>query len=332
MTSPTSDPTPNNPQAIASGLRVAVIGARRTNMGTGGFLAQQAYAAGAEVVAIVGSSYDTAREASEELLAFGIRPEVYSEEEDMLLDVNPEAVIIASPTDTHFDWLRACLDEQVHVFCEKPLCVSSAQQCDDLIREFTANELLLSENCQWPFTFEAWRQLHPDGDLSAATEFSMMLSPKLRGLQRWQDILSHPLSLIQKISPGPAHIEKVAYAEHSSDSLDSALRFEYCTHSRVLECEIILEDMGTLPPPAEYSIDDKLCHRIIGEHYQMQFAAHANEPQNAVSVGDPMEQNLRQFLKRVNLITSSRASVAIDEDLIRRQYLVEALLADYQRR
>jgi hypothetical protein len=34
----------------------------------------------------------------------------------------------------------------------------------------------------------------------------------------------------------------------------------------------------------------------------------------------------------VNLITSSRASVAIDEDLIRRQYLVEALLADYQRR
>ncbi|MBC8368589.1 MAG: hypothetical protein H8E25_01180, partial [Planctomycetes bacterium] len=120
--------------------------------------------------------------------------------------------------------------------------------------------------------------------------------------------------------------------EHASDSLDSALRFEYCTHSRVLECEIILEDRGTLPPPAEYSIDDKLCHRIIGEHYQMQFAAHANEPQNAVSVGDPMEQNLRQFLKRVNLITSSRASAAIDEDLIRRQYLVEALLADYQRR
>jgi hypothetical protein len=265
-------------------------------------------------------------------LADGIRPEVYAEEEDMLAEMNPDVVIIASPTNTHIDWIQQCLDSQAHVFCEKPLSASSAKHCDDLIRAFSANELLISENCQWPFTLDAWQTLHPRGDITTARKFSMLLSPKLRGKHRWQDILSHPLSLIQKISPGPAHIEKVAYAEHSSDSLDSALRFEYCTHSRALECEIILEDMGALPPPAEYSIDDKLCHRIIGEDYQMQFAAHANEPQNAVSVGDPMEQNLRQFLKRVNLIISSRTSAAIDEDLIRRQYLVEALLADYQRR
>ena len=332
MTSPSSQPTPDKPQTIGDGLRVAVVGARRTVMGTGGFLARQAHAAGAEIVAIVCSNYDSARAASEELLVDGIRPEVYAEEEDMLAEMNPDVVIIASPTNTHIDWIQQCLDSQVHVFCEKPLSESSAKHCDDLIRAFSANELLISENCQWPFTLDAWQTLHPRGDITTARKFSMLLSPKLRGKHRWQDILSHPLSLIQKISPGPAHIEKVAYAEHSSDSLDSALRFEYCTHSRALECEIILEDMGALPPPAEYSIDDKLCHRIIGEDYQMQFAAHANEPQNAVSVGDPMEQNLRQFLKRVNLITSSRASVAIDEDLIRRQYLVEALLADYQRR
>jgi len=332
MTSPSSQPTPDKSQAIGEGLRVAVVGARRTVMGTGGFLARQAHAAGAEIVAIVCSNYDSARAASEELLADGMRPEVYAEEEDMLAEMNPDVVIIASPTNTHIDWIQQCLDSQAHVFCEKPLSTSGAKHCDDLIRAFSANELLISENCQWPFTLDAWQALHPRGNITTARKFSMLLSPKLRGEHRWQEILSHPLSLIQKISPGPAHIEKVAYAEHSSDSLDSALRFEYCTHSRALECEIILEDMGTLPPPAEYSIDDKLCHRIIGENYQMQFAAHANEPQNAVSIVDPMEQNLRQFLKSVSLIISSRASAAIDEDLIRRQYLVEALLADYQRR
>ena len=332
MTSPSSQPTPDKPQTIGDGLRVAVVGARRTVMGTGGFLARQAHAAGAEIVAIVCSNYDSARAASEELLADGMRPEVYAEEEDMLAEMNPDVVIIASPTNTHIDWIQQCLDSQAHVFCEKPLSTSGAKHCDDLIRAFSANELLISENCQWPFTLDAWQALHPRGNITTARKFSMLLSPKLRGEHRWQEILSHPLSLIQKISPGPAHIEKVAYAEHSSDSLDSALRFEYRTHSRALECEIILEDMGTLPPPAEYSIDDKLCHRIIGENYQMQFAAHANEPQNAVSIGDPMEQNLRQFLKSVSLIISSRASAAIDEDLIRRQYLVEALLADYQRR
>ncbi|HIA38760.1 MAG TPA: hypothetical protein EYN86_04560 [Planctomycetes bacterium] len=330
MTSPSSQPTPGKPQAIANGLRVAIVGARRTNMGTGGLLALQAHAAGAEVVAIVGGSYDSARAASEELLGSGLRPEVYAEEEDMLAEINPEAVIIASPTTTHIDWIQQCLDSHAHVFCEKPLCVSGAKHCDDLILDFSANELLISENCQWPFTLEAWHQLHPQHDMLQARKFSMLLSPKLRGKKRWQEVLSHPLSLIQRISPGPAYLKKVEYTERAQDSPDSALRFEYCTHSRMLQCEIILEDIGVSPPPAEYSIDDKLCHRIIGANYQMQFAAHADEAQDAVSIGDPMEQSLHQFLKRVNLIKDSRASVAIDEDLIRRQYLVEALLADYQ--
>lgn len=331
MTSPASEPTPNNSQSIAAGLRVAVIGARRTNAGTGGFLAQQAHAAGAEVIAIVGSSYDGARLAGEELLEFGLRPEVFAEEEEMLLEMSPEAVIIASPTNTHIDWLEQCLEQKVHVFCEKPLSISGAKYCDKLIRGFTAKDLLISENCQWPFTLEAWQKLHPQTDFVNAQRFSMLMSPKLRGVQRWQDCLSHPLSLIQEIAPGPAHLEKVEYSELSADAADAALRFEYCTHSNVLACEIIFEDLGVFPPPAEYAIDGKLCHRIIGENYQVQFTAHADEPKNAVSIGDPMEQCLHAFFKRVNLIKNSRGG-SLDEDLIRRQYLLEALLAEYQRR
>ena len=136
MTSPSSQPTPDKPQAIGDGLRVAVVGARRTVMGTGGFLARQAHASGAEIVAIVCSNYDSARAASEELLADGMRPEVYAEEEDMLAEMNPDVVIIASPTNTHIDWIQQCLDSQAHVFCEKPLSTSGAKHCDDLIRAF----------------------------------------------------------------------------------------------------------------------------------------------------------------------------------------------------
>jgi hypothetical protein len=43
-----------------------------------------------------------------------------------------------------------------------------------------------------------------------------------------------------------------------------------------------------------------------------------------------MEQSLRQFLKRVNSVKNSHASVALDEDLIRRQFLVDALLRSYR--
>ncbi|MDP6962720.1 MAG: Gfo/Idh/MocA family oxidoreductase [Planctomycetota bacterium] len=330
MSSSSSEPTPENTEAIAAGLRLAVIGARRVNDGTGQFLARQAHQAGATVVAVVGTSYDSARQASESLQAYGLNPDVFAEEENMFDEVNPDAVIIASPTHSHLDWVKECLEHRVHVLCEKPIAISNPNAVADLIGSFTAQELVIAENCQWPFTLNAWQQLHPAGRLENATSFSMMLSPALRGEERWQEILSHPISLIQKISPGPAELVDISFSEAQADAPDSSLRFVYQCQHRQLQCEIILEDMDAFPPPAEYSINGELCHRLVGDNYEISFSSQIGSNSPSVSILDPMEQSLRQFLKRVNSVKNSHASVALDEDLIRRQFLVDALLRSYR--
>lgn len=45
----------------------------------------------------------------------------------MLDRVDPDAVIIATPTSSHFDLVSEALDRGLHVFCEKPLTLSSQQ-------------------------------------------------------------------------------------------------------------------------------------------------------------------------------------------------------------
>jgi predicted dehydrogenase len=50
----------------------------------------------------------------------------HSDYEKMLRDVDLDAVVIATPTRMHARMVRSALEKNVHVFCEKPLTLSSA--------------------------------------------------------------------------------------------------------------------------------------------------------------------------------------------------------------
>lgn len=49
----------------------------------------------------------------------------YTDYKSMLDEVRLDAVLIATPTRFHADMVRAALDRGLHVFCEKPLCLSA---------------------------------------------------------------------------------------------------------------------------------------------------------------------------------------------------------------
>lgn len=51
----------------------------------------------------------------------------FSDYERMLAEVELDAVIIATPTRLHAGMVRAALERGIHVFCEKPLCLTSAE-------------------------------------------------------------------------------------------------------------------------------------------------------------------------------------------------------------
>lgn len=314
---------------LAAGLRVAVIGARRARQGTGPYLALQAAAAGAEIVGVLGTRPSTAREAAEFLQAHGQRPKAYTDHEEMLEDLEPDVVIIASPLGSHRAWLGAALEARAHVYCEKPLTTASPESSEKLIRAYAARNLVLQENCQWPEVLPAFRALHPGVDPAEATRFRMLLAPPMRGLIRWQEVLSHPLSLLQVLHPGPVELDAIHFTELEPESADSRLDFEFKTLDRVVHCEVVLEDLEVFPRPAEFAFDDALCRRQVrASDYGMSFTDGQDACQPR-TVGDPMENCLRGFLERVQ---TARAELRapIEEALIRRQYLLFRLLEAYR--
>ena len=51
---------------------------------------------------------------------------LHSSYEDVLLDDNVDAVVLASPHSVHFKQIMAAVDAGKHVFCEKPFCLNTA--------------------------------------------------------------------------------------------------------------------------------------------------------------------------------------------------------------
>lgn len=309
-------------------LRIAVVGARRVRNGTGAFLARMTAGLGAKLVGVVGTQPDTARLAAEALAADGILVTAFAEAEDLFAEAAPDVLIVAAPAGAHRAWLHTALEGGAHVLCEKPLAAGSADEARALAQRFAAAGLVLAENCQWPFVLPAFQALHPNFDLQQANRFRMLLAPPQRGLERWSEILSHPLSLLQAVFPGPSALSDVRYVETSAEAPDARLDFSWRTHTRMLQCEVMAEDLGRSPRPAEFAFDDALCRRRVSlKGYRIRFEAEVPGPGQrvgAVALGDPMEACLRDFLSRV-LRARERRSAPVDEDLIRRQALLDQL-------
>lgn len=311
------------------GLRVAVVGARRVRNGTGPFLARQAARLGAKLVAVIGTRPESARVAAEALLEEGLRVPAFTERDEPFAETAPHVVLIASPASTHRPWLRAALEAHAHVLCEKPLHAGSAIETRALAQEFASAGLVLAENCQWPFTLPAFRELHPDFEFRRARTFRMLMAPPQRGLERWSEVLSHPLSLLQAVAPGPAGLGAIRFAERAPDAADARLDFRFSTHEVAWDCEVVVEDLGRSPRPAEYAFDEALCRRrVSAKDYRIRFEAEVPEPgkrARAATIGDPMEACLHDFLARV-VRARRRLTAALDEALLRRQVLLGELL------
>lgn len=56
--------------------------------------------------------------------------EVYTDYEAMLDAVELDAILIATPTRFHASMVRTALERGLHVFCEKPLCLTSAESSE----------------------------------------------------------------------------------------------------------------------------------------------------------------------------------------------------------
>ncbi len=145
--------------------RVGLIGARRTRMGLGPFVARELRRCGAEVSALVGTTPESVEQACVALQRDeGAAPRGYLGLEGMLESEELDALAILSPSPTHEEYLRVACEAGLHVLCEKPLMAIGGDQgvvarAQLRVEDFAAGGRLLWENCQWPFTLPAYAEL-----------------------------------------------------------------------------------------------------------------------------------------------------------------------------
>lgn len=119
---------------------------------------------------------------------------------DELLASDVDAVIVATPTSTHFGIASAALRAGKHVLCEKPLAATVAE-CDELIGAATEGERILFTGHTFLFNpaVRRMRELVDDGEIGAllyAHAARTGLGPIRQDVNALWDLAPHDLSIL----------------------------------------------------------------------------------------------------------------------------------------
>lgn len=280
--------------------RIALIGARRVRQGLGPFVAQQLAEVGADPVACLGTSESSALEAAEAIRrGSGLELLASADPVELIEDSQPDALAILCPPEAHGRYLEFALEKGLHVLCEKPLSWSDDPQTDagdaqGWVQRFRDSRLLLEENCQWPEVLPGVAALAPDR-MAVAQRFSMGLEPAVPGMRMLGDALPHPLSLLQRLAPGPAVLGDIRCRwGPGATTLD--LRFQWRGSARTLDAHVELRCTDRTPRRAWIGLDDVRFDRFVRAS---DYALFLNSGERSQRLEDPLTRHLASFVRHL---------------------------------
>lgn len=322
--------------------RVAIIGARRKRQGTGEYIAREFARCGCDVRAIVGTTEATIELARRALhQRYGIDCVGFTSLAALLQSEPVDIVAVCSPAEAHLPQLEMAVQAGCHVFSEKPLwwsdqltrCENPAREVREptqrLLEQFLKQRRYLALNTQWPFTLEAFRQLHPQARIGDGLieRFSMWLSPTSSGLNMVVDSAPHLLSMLQALA-GPGVLEQVHVRYHNIPELGTRSGLELnCvyTHKRgTAQVQFKLARCPQPPRPAGYSVNGFGVQRHVDlPGYLLSFVSNGN----TVPVRDPLAAAVEGF---VQAIDSGRApdKTSVVDGMVQLQQLVAVARAE----
>jgi hypothetical protein len=267
------------------GIRVGIIGPRRSHTGTGPFVARFLKECGCEVL-----EWTTA-EASLFLTRPASLPAV-------------DAVAICSPSASHFDYVSAALRRGVHVFCEKPM-VWPRDHSSVALRSLIADlahavatmpgPAAIHENTQWPYTLGDYHQLVGEIDPNDIREFACEFGPSLGDpAEMVMETAPHANSLL--LALGCSGVENLSVAFRRADDRPALLdvRFESRSpNDGAVDVHYRFEQCANQPRAAAYAVNGRwVRRRIASPDYQI-FFGHAGRE---MRIADPLELSVRDFV------------------------------------
>ena len=312
------------PSSHSDKLSVAVIGARTHHQGTGPWLARFFHKYGAEIIGILGTSAESAKNATDELKnRFEIITKPFFRWEDLLAADLPDLLVIASPSHTHRHYLQLALTADIPVFCEKPFIWENGRDnladTQELINRFRAQKLPLFINTQLTETIGDFKRIYPHCDLQTIHSFEMEMSPASSGKNMLPDSMPHVWSILTAIA-GPGKLADFKISFPNPGRCDMRGTYNYARGS--CDLKVTLQRHAQQPRPLAYAINHCRVERIIDPaDYSMSFKAATG----TYPIGDPLEKKVKRILQ--NLTNAARGQDIHQQSLVTITLEMELLAA-----
>lgn len=278
-------------------MKIAIIGAGRNNNGIGHYIGKFFQKNGARITAVLGTTPLSARQAALALDQRGTRPAAYTDCHRLLNNAPLDAVVIASPDATHLEYLCACIEAGVHIFCEKPLLHPGLpdlpKALDHVLAGVEKKDLTLAMNAQWTFTLPDYEKLCGRISPEAVETFCINLSPRPDGRDMIPDSVPHALSLMVHVL-GKGHV-----ADLDITKAEGMMGLTGIYHARMTDCrfQIILTRHARQPRPFSFGWNDRIVDRRLSlDPYEIAF----QYQDDTIPITDPLELSVRHFLSAVD--------------------------------
>ena len=278
-------------------MKIAIVGAGRTRNGIGEYIGKYFHRLGGKVTSVLGTTEKTSLEASFTLGRYGIEARPYTDFEEMVGREGPDAVTIASPSSTHYEYLLKSLDSGLHIFCEKPFIwddhTDILERVEDVLKKASPKKLTVAMNSQWPFSIETYEELCGKLKLRRSNAFFIRMSPFSPGKAMIPESLPHPLSLLYCFL-GPGKIEDVSFESRGEGEMD--IRFTYLFETNACDVAVRLVHQKTPPREFSFGFNNKIVVRSLDlENYEIYF----NYKDKKLMIRDPLELSVKNFMEAV---------------------------------
>ena len=279
-------------------MKTAIIGAGRNNSGIGQYIGKYFQKNGAPVISVLGTTEKTACGASSILTQYGIDAAYYTDFNSMIKRERPDAVVIACPARTHYEYLINCVKEGVHVFCEKPFVWQNKSDIDitrlleNIFETAESNNLKIAMNSQWPFSLPYYEQLCGPVHSQKVDTFFIRLSPVVSGKEMILESVPHALSILYTVL-GDGQIGNLSIQAYKEKIITT---FHYIFTAGY--CEVMIELVRTILPPRSFSygFNGKIIHRVLDlDTYDISFK-YSDE---ILRIRDPLELSVQDFISAV---------------------------------
>jgi predicted dehydrogenase len=274
---------------------VSIIGARRDRNGIGEYIGKYLRQNRAEIISVLGTTEKTSESASLSLRKYGIESHPYIDFYEMVEKEKPGAVVISSPSSTHYEYLVKCVDLGLNVFCEKPFIKPDLddvrEKVEDILKKAKEKRLTVAMNSQWPFAMKYYKKICGEVEIKKSNKFFITMSPFASGKEMIPESVPHVLSLLYflfgKGEIGDLNVE-------SPKEEEMVIQFRYLFGTK--DCKVLIKLIRKEQQPRmlQFGWNDKVVRRSLNlKNYDI----YLNYGNRKLKITDPLELSVRDFIE-----------------------------------